>query len=239
MIGASRAGDFGIYSDSEAARLAFVMAAFADPELSPFPHDIFSGSAAAQVAGLYRHMLDALPVLLENYADYRDLWEPELRHLQESESALRSGHVVIDTIPDIELAIVWIPEDMPARTVRRYLRRWQRSVHPFAVHNTTDCTRLLWIKGKSIEFQYRYESWVKLASRRPLLRIDLSGLADELNVIETGGGEWIFEGVNEVAPRLRIDGSCQSSLATEKFVALLTQYLRTQPPAWDPYNRPD
>jgi hypothetical protein len=239
LIGASRAGDFGIYADIEAAKLSFVLAAHADPEISPFPHDIFTGSAAQQVAGLYTNMLAALPDLLVNFGNYKAFWEPEVQHLAESEAAIRSGHVVIDTIPDIETAIIWIPEDMPARTVRRYLRRWQRSVHPFAVHNVTDCTRLIWIKGGSLEFQYRYESWVKFASRRPLQRIDMAGLAERLSVIETGGGEWIFEGVNEVAPRLRIDGSCRSSVKPEKFVALVAEHLRSQPPAWDPYNKPD
>jgi hypothetical protein len=239
MIGASRAGDFSIYTDIEAAKLSFVLAAFADPELSPFPAEIFQGSAAEQVAGLYQNMLAALPELLDNYAVQRDLWEPELTHLRESEAAIRAGNVVIDTLPDLDLSIVWIPDDMPTKTVRRYLHRWQRSVHPFAVHNVTQCSRLMWLKGDSLEFQYRYESWVKLASRRPLLRVDLSDLAARLCDLETGGGQWIFEGVDEVAPRLRVNGSCRSSIAADKFVALVAEHLLSQAPAWDPYTKPD
>jgi hypothetical protein len=239
MIDTSRAADFSIYTDSDAAKLSFVLAAHADPELSPLDADIFNGSDAAQIAGLYTAMLELLPELLDDISGKREYWEAEFAHVQESERAIAAGEVVIDEIPDLDLAIVRIPEDMPVRTVRRYLTRWQRSVHPFAVHNITQCSRLVWVKGESLEAQYRYESWVQLASRRPALRVDLTGLAEQLCEIEIAGGEWIFEGVNEVAPRLMLNGSCRSSIAPDAFLARLCDWLRTQPPAWDPYNKTD
>ncbi len=240
MIGASRAGDFAIYSDADAAKLAFVLAAYADPATSPLPAEIFTASAPAQIAGQYTLMLRELPRLLDEFRDEREHWEPEWAHLQESEQAIADGRVVIDEVPGLELAIVRIPEDMSVRTVRRYLMSWQRSVHPFAVHNITQCSRLIWMKGGSLEFQYRYESWIQLASRRPAPRIDMAGLADELNTLESGGGEWQFEGINEVAPRLRHRGSCRSTVDADTFVAKVCDWLRTQPVAWDPYtNDPD
>ncbi len=237
MIGASRAGDFAIYSDPNAAKLSFVLAAYADPATSPLPAEVFKGSAPAQIAGLYTLMLKELPALLDDIPGQRQHWEAEFEHLQASEKAIADGHVVIDEVLELELAVVRIPADMPVRTVRRYLTRWQRSVHPFAVHNITDCTRLVWLKGESIEFQYRYESWIQLASRRPAQRIDLTGLAEQLGNLETGGGQWLFEGVNEVAPRLRHQGSCRSSVSADTFMERLVDWLRTQPPAWDPYNK--
>jgi hypothetical protein len=239
MIGASRAGDFAVCSDPEAAKLSFVLAAYFDPELSPLPAEIFNASDAGQIAGLYTHMLRELPGLMEDIAGNEHFWAEEFAHLQESEAAIRDGLVVIDEVPELDLAIVHIPEDLPARTVRRYLTQWQRSVHPFAVHNVTQCSRIVWLKGESLEVQYRYESWLQLASRRPALRVDLAGLADQLSDLETGGGSWTFEGINEVAPRLRVDGSCRSSIPAEQFLAMLADWLRSQPPAWDPYNRID
>ena len=237
MIGASRAGDFAIYSNADAAKLAFVLAGWFDPATTPLPQQIFAGSPAEQVAGLYSNMLRELPALLDDIPGQRHHWEAEWAHLQESEQAIAEGRVVIDEVPELELAIIRVPDDMPARMVRRYLTRWQRSVHPFAVHNITQCSRLVWLKGDSIEFQYRYESWIQLASRRPAPRIDLSGLAEKLAVWETGGGEWTFEGVGEVAPRLYHRGSCRSSIGAEAFLAELSEWLRTQPSAWDPYTR--
>lgn len=239
MIGTSRAGDFAIYTDPSAAKLSFVLAAYADPVLSPLPAEIFTGSDAGQIAGLYTHMLKELPALLDDIDSLDRFWAEEFTHVQESEAAIRDGRVVIDEVPDLDLAIVHIPADMPVRTVRRYLTCWQRSVHPFAVHNVTQCSRIVWIKGESLEMQYRYESWIQLASRRPAKRIDLAGLAEKLTDLETAGGQWIFEGVNEVAPRLKVEGSCRSGISVEQFLALLGDWLRTQPSAWDPYNRPD
>lgn len=239
MIATSRAGDFAYYEDRDAAKLAFVLAAYADPETSPLPADIFNGSAAAQVAGLYTCMLKELPTLLADIPGNEQYWAAEYEHLLESEAAVAAGDVVIDEVPELDLAIVRIPEDMPVRTVRRYLQRWPRSVHPFAVHNITQCSRLVWVKGESIEAQYRYESWIQLASRRPAPRIDLEGLVTELAARETGGGVWSFEGINEVAPRLQHKGSCRSSIATAEFLELLFDWLRTQPIAWDPHSPPE
>jgi hypothetical protein len=239
MIGTSRAGDFSIYTDPDAAKLSFILAAYADPDLSPLDADVFNGSDASQIEGLYTSMLACLPELLDDIPGKREFWEAEFAHVQESEKAIEQGRVVIDEIPELDLAIVRIPVDMPARTVRRYLTRWQRSVHPFAVHNITQASRLVWVKDDSLEMQYRYESWVQLASRRPALRVDLAALAQQLCEIETAGGQWLFEGVNEVAPRLMLSGSCRSSMAADDFVSRLCETLRTQPPAWDPYNKPD
>jgi hypothetical protein len=239
MIATSRAGDFAICTDPEAAKLSFVLAAYADPEISPLDHAIFAGTAAQQIHGLYSAMLHALPILLESISDYRHFWQAELDHWQESEAAIVDGRVVIDEMPELDLAIVHIPEDMPVRTIRRYLRKWQRSVHPFAVNNVTACSRIVWLKGQSFEMQYRYESWVQMASRRPLARRDLTALASQLCQLETAGGEWLFEGVDEVAPRLRLAGSCRSSLTAEDFIQRLCVALRNSPPAWDPYTKPD
>lgn len=238
MIATSRAGDFALGTDPDAARLSFTLAAFADPDISPLSPEVFSGSGAAQIHGLYRAMLTELPGLMRDIRGYREYWEDEFNHWQESEQAIADGRVVIDEYPGLDLAVVQIPPDMPARTVRRYLRKWQRSVHPFAVHNVTDCSRIVWAKGGSLEMQYRYESWVQLASRKPLLRVDLAALAQELSDRETAGGEWLFEGVNEVAPRLMLRGSCRSSIAPADFLARLFSTLESSPPAWDPYSTP-
>ncbi len=239
MVATSRAGDFSICTDIEAAKLSFILAAYADPEISPLPAEVFSGTAANQIHGLYRSMLEQLPLFMLDLNAYEQFWQNELRHWQESEAAIAEGRVVIDELPHLDLAIVRIPEDMPVQTVRRYLRKWSRSVHPFAVYNVTQCSRVVWIKGASIEMQYRYESWVQLASRRPLLRVDLSRLADKLTDQEAAGGRWEFEGVNEVAPRLRLVGSCRSSIPESDFLAQLSATLQAGPAAWNPYKRPD
>jgi hypothetical protein len=94
----------------------------------------------------------------------------------------------------------------------------------------------LLLQGPHVEFQYRYESWVQLASRRPPPRVDLTALAQELNQEETSGGRWAFDGVEQITPRLHLQGSTATSLRPEMIRRRLEQHLATGAPAWDPYD---
>src|SRR6185295_3887281 len=100
----------------------------------------------------------------------------------------------IEEQPEIDLAIVRISQR---------IAEW----HPFPIHSRTPRSRLLVVQNKHVEFHYRYESWVQLASRKPLPRVDLAGLARELNEKESSGGKWIFDGVDKITPRLHLQGS--------------------------------
>jgi hypothetical protein len=72
------------------------------------------------------------------------------------------------------------------------------------------------------------------------LRVALADLAHELNDVERAAGEWRCEDVNEVAPRLWLEGVGESSLTPADFVERVRRYLATAPVAWDPYDwRPD
>ena len=95
---------------------------------------------------------------------------------------------------------------------------------------------MLLLRGRHAEFHYRYESWVQLASRRPPARVDLAPLAAELNQQETAGGRWIFEGVDKITPKLRLDGSPTSSIDIESIRKALERHLQTGTPAWNPYD---
>ena len=125
---------------------------------------------------------------------------------------------------DLDLAVVHIPENHLTEC------------HPFALHSRTKCTRLLIEHGQHVEFQYRYESWVQLASRRPPLRVDLKELARELNLEETSGGRWVFDGVERITPRLHLEGSAVTSLSPEAIRKRLEQHLTTGASAWNPYD---
>ncbi len=239
LIDTARAGDFAVCTSADAARLSFVLAAYADADLSPLPAEIFQGTSCEKVSGLYRSMLGLLPHLLAKPLGQRRYWEEEYRHFKQSQEYLQSGQVSIDEINEHDIAIIHIPAELPARTVRRYLECWSRPVHPFAVHNQTDCNRLVWLQGRSIEAQYRYESWVELATRRTSLRVDLTALAARLNTTESSRGRWEFEGVNEVAPRLHLRGAHETTIDIETFIEELVQHLNAEPAAWDPYRKPE
>jgi hypothetical protein len=77
---------------------------------------------------------------------------------------------------------------------------------------------------------------VQLVSRKPPARIDLAGLADELNLQEDGG-RWIFAGVDAITPRLHLEGKHESSIRVDVIRRKLEHHLKTGAPAWDPYDR--
>ncbi|MGI9309110.1 MAG: DUF6687 family protein, partial [Gammaproteobacteria bacterium] len=106
MIATSRAGDFAIYTDAEAAKLSFVLAAYADPETSPLAKKIFALNSKEQVAALYQTMLAELPKLLSDVDAFRQYWKAEYEHLQYSEAAIDSGEVEIRELPEHDLAII-------------------------------------------------------------------------------------------------------------------------------------
>ena len=223
LIDAAAAGDFGVYKDRNAARIVFVISAYADPETSPLPKSIFKLRYPDLSAELYREALKVMPALLEDIQAFRTLWEEEDRKLTESEKLIENGIVTIEERPELDLAIV------------RYSENPAMACHPFAIHTRTNRSRLLTLKAESVEFQYRYESWVRMVSRRPALRIDLTPLAEQLTR-EDGKANWVFEGVDAISPRLYRKGEGVGVIGFERIVELLDRELRSGVPAWNPYE---
>ena len=225
LLDVARAGDFGTYWNRNAARIAFELSAFADSKQSPLPEELFALPYPAMAAQLYERLLEVLPRLLTNPADYKSLWEAEDDRLAASEALIGGEEIAISERPDLDLAVVSIPEGLSTQTVHRFTQTRAAECHPFAIHNRTECSRILLVQGKHIEFQYRYESWVQYVSRRPPTRVDLSGLAAELNREEASGGRWAFDGVDRITPRLHLEGGTGTSLAPSDVERLLEQHL--------------
>jgi len=223
LLDVAQAGDFGVFERRQAARIAFALSAHADPDSSPLPAELFTRPYPVMAGELYIQLLDVLPKLIANVEDYRGLWESEDATLAASEELINQGLVTIEEQHDLDLAIVRLPEDLTR-------------CHPFALHNRTTCSRLLLLQGRRVELQYRYESWVQLASRKPAPRVDLSQLASELNRDETTEGRWVFDGVEQITPRLHIEGSAHTSAPLDAIVKRVEHHLRTGQPAWDPYD---
>jgi hypothetical protein len=129
-----------------------------------------------------------------------------------------------------------MPQNLPLEHVHRFAQSRQAQCHPFALNSRTNCSRLLLVQGQHVEFQYRYESWVQLVSRRPLLRVDLKDFAGELNQEETSEGRWVFDGVDRITPRLHLEGGPTTSLSPDFILKRLEHHLATDPPAWNPYD---
>jgi hypothetical protein len=223
LIDVAGAGDFGVFRDRQAARIAFTISSHAEAETSPLPADLFALPYPAMAGALYVRLLALLPSFVTDIGAYKPLWQAEDQELSASETLIESGQITIEEKPALDLAIVRLPEGLG-------------KCHPFALHSRTPCTRILLVQGKHVEFHYRYESWVQLASRRPPARIDLSKLALELNQEETSGGRWVFDGVERITPRLHLEGSATTSLPADTIQKGLEQHLSSGVPAWNPYD---
>lgn len=222
LIDASRAGDFDVYRSRDAARIAFVLAAYSDQATSPLPASIFQLPSADRVAELYAHTLDVLPALLADPDSFRSHWEAEDKTLTEHEWLIERGLITIEERPALDLAVVRAPE---------HLGR----CHRCAIHSRTERSRIATVQGRRVEFYYRYEGWVQMVSRRPALRVDLSALAEELNQTQAAPGLWVLEDVEEIVPRLYLQGG-EPSLAPDEALQRIEHHLRVGTPALNPYE---
>ena len=103
-----------------------------------------------------------------------------------------------------------------------------------ALHNVTDCFRLLTIHGRRYQFVDRYESWVQYRSRRPLPRVDMRPLAERLTEGERDSVIWTAAAPGSLTPILRVDG--ESSLDQNVVLERVVDHLRRSVPAWNPYS---
>jgi hypothetical protein len=236
LVDVANAGDFGVYKRRDAARIAFTISACADSNASPLPRELFEMPYQEKAGRLYEHLFDIFPRFLTNLSDYKHLWAAEDAKLTASEELIDKGEITIEERPELDLALIHIPVGLPAMPVHRFTQVRLTECHPFALHNRTKCSRLLIVQGQHIEFQYRYESWVQLASRRPPSRVDLSDVARQFNQEETSEGRWVFDGVEGITPRLHLEGSLMTTLSPDAIRRKLEEHLSTGLPAWNPYD---
>jgi hypothetical protein len=235
----ARAGDFAVTSWRDAQRISMVLSAYADPARSPLP-GLPADDYDALTAALYVELLGRLPELCDHIERQRPLWADEDATLRASEAAVASGAVSIEEVPDIDLAVVTVPEQAPRAGGHRFAGQWVSGLHPIALNNATDRGALLVIRGRAYEFVYRYESWVQFRTRSIRPRVDLGPLAERLTQEEASAGgttRWHAERVSGLTPTLTLgDDDTESALGPALVRRAVESHLRAAPPAWDPYR---
>jgi len=223
IIDVASAGDFGVFRSREAARVAFALMTYADEDRSPLGNAVFSQAYQQQSAAMYGEGLVKLPELLAEPDRFRSLWEAEDAWLGRDLERGERGEIKIEELPDIDLAIVRLPEngDAPISSEADIL-----GCHQGAIHNRTGMFRTLVIRGDRFIVRYRYETWVRYVSRPTLPRVDLAPLATELTSRESSGAAWTFDGNDNLTPKLRVQGDGETSLTPEEFTAEVTGFLR-------------
>jgi hypothetical protein len=232
LIDVASAGDFATFHDRRAARASMVIDAYADADRSPIASSLV-GSYDQQCVVLYEETLPLLVAMAEDEERFRDLWADEDADLSASEQAIADGVVTIEELPEVGLAIVTIPDAEGSRGGHRFAGMSFDSVHPMALHNATNCLRLLVIHGRRYQFVDRYETWVQFRSRQPMPRVDMRPLAERLMATERDSAEWTASQPGSLTPILRLDG--ESSLDSDVVREMVIAHLRDSAPAWNPY----
>ncbi len=241
LVEAARVGDFDVVTDPRAALIAFALSALADgdrgkwnvplaPLGSPDPLER-TGTTAGEA-------LDLLPDLAADPQRFEPLWRREWDAYDASARALAGGGATIEDVPALDLAVVRIDDDRAAVAGAT----WESApLHRAAVHSATACLRVAILAAGRMEFYYRYESWVRLAGRRPKPRVDLERLAHDLTAAEKSAGRWAFDGAASIVGALHMVGDATSTIEPERFIDMVRAELTTLdegPPAWDPYRPP-
>jgi hypothetical protein len=216
LIDVATAGDFGTYKNREAAHVAFVLQAWTQPAQSPLNSGVFQRPYDEVTSILYEELLPRFSNLFQRVHFLEQYWKDEDALLEWSENAIARGEIVIEEHPELDFAIVISPgsKEWVAARPRLAGARWTHQVcHQYAVHNATNCSRILVSDGKRHDFYYRYETWVELVQRKPLSRIDLKALAARLNAGENKK-IWRAEGIEDIVPHLSADARATTKLST-------------------------
>lgn len=130
--------------------------------------------------------------ILENPEAGRAAWLPEYERVRAAVAVLHSPATQLRRYPDISLTVVCTPEPLPYYAL-------------FGPTAGTDMVLSLY-DGQRYEFEYKYTTWIDLASRPTLPRLPLDGLVAQLNARETSGHAWAADGVTDTGPLLRLAG---------------------------------
>ena len=220
LVDIAQAGDFDRYNDRDAARVSFVLDAWTDPIRSPLKESIFAQDYPSVANILYEELLPRLPNIIEKIDHLEKYWLSADQLLEATEEALTNGSIKIEAIPDIDLAIVYIPESNLSPL---------QNVHKMAIHNRTDHFRILLMQENKFELYYRYETWIELRSRPTLPRIELQPLALTLTKQESMDGKWSAGSINDLTPHLKLSGSYKSIIVDQSFKEQVIEYLRDAP----------
>ncbi|WP_400191736.1 DUF6687 family protein [Hymenobacter sp. B81] len=122
----------------------------------------------------------------------RAAWAPEYERVQAAAATMRSAATELRRYPDIGLLVVGTPEPLP------YYALFGPSAGADLVLSLYD--------GQRYEFEYKYTTWIDLASRPTQPRLPLNALVAQLNALETSGQLWTADGITDTGPLLRLGG---------------------------------
>jgi len=242
LVEIARVGDFAVVDDDEAAQLAFALAVLGDPERSPLAVAPVPGHVSDEAPtgdawsrACYPALLAIVPELLEWPQRYAEIGAEERIALERSRSAFARGDATVRELPDVGLAVVSVEPSVTDAPASRFCRATSGPLHPAAIHAVTAAPRVLVVHGRRYRYYDRYETWVRVQTRKLPLRRDLEVVARLLTELEGSSTAWTADPPGALEPVLSPAGSSESSLDVDRVVAVLVDYLTRAPAAWDPF----
>ena len=215
LVDVARAGDFDTYRRPQAAKVVFTIRSYSDPATSPVAEELDGDDGS----GSSRY--EALLPLLEEFLDDTDgcgpFWGDEWAVMLKSKTAMVMGQVDLREVPHVDLAVARAPE----------------ALHRMVLYNSTERLRVLTaLPGGYFQLCYRYETWVQLASRPVMPRVDLKPLLPRLQELEQEDVRWVYEGNAAMTPTMQPVGPggqpAPSSLSTETLLDELVAFYEQE-----------
>lgn len=172
----------------------------------------------------FEYFLTVFPDVIQNIDAYRSDWEEEYQGVITSLKKLESEK----RIPDLGLLI----------------RRASEPIHYYALFSESEGLDMVLsiYPNNRYELECKYTTWIDLASRPSLPRINLRPLAEQLNQKEQSNKIWEVDRITDTGPMLRLESKklhkaeryahpfereiYASSIIEEEFVEMVNDFLK-------------
>ncbi|MBB6612484.1 hypothetical protein H7F15_15675 [Pontibacter sp. Tf4] len=158
----------------------------------PFAADEMEEKETVQCVKKFEYFLPRFKQVLQDPDWERGIWEDEVGDVLLGYRTLYSPATRLTRHPEIGLIIIETPEPV------HYYALFSRTAGFDMVLTCYDNNRY--------ELEYKYTTWVDLASRPVLPRLPMAPLAARLNALETGERTWTSDALTETGPLLRLQG---------------------------------
>ncbi len=221
LVRAARTGDFGEFNTPEAFKFDAVVTAFDDDNRSPIAAEIRGRDEHERYQILYDRLLGMMPDLLTDASRYKPLWAEPLQSLMRS--LMRIGDVSrVREIASARLTVIEASEALDQ------MARFNVARH----HRVLTITRS--DGGPIYEMAFQIFSWFETVTPARGTRVDLTGIAADLDQMEKDrGGKWTYTGNDSLDSKLYRagpgGGPVPSSLPLETVEARLVRLFDQHP----------
>jgi hypothetical protein len=144
----------------------------------------------------FNYFLREFGAVLRQPETQRAVWKPEYETVHIDYNKIHSNQTAVEAFPEIGLIRINTPEP----------------VHYYALFSGTTGFDMVLTQyaNNRYELEYKYTTWVDLASRPTLPRLSLAPLTKILNLEEQSGRKWTAEAITDTGPVLRLAGKALS-----------------------------